>query len=63
MIMKYKNLGTMLSKEEMKGVKGGYVPCEPPVCTEGPCPNCRYHCELDSPLSSHCVSNSPIGGE
>jgi hypothetical protein len=26
MIMKYKDLGTMLSKDEMKNVKGGYIP-------------------------------------
>jgi hypothetical protein len=26
MLMKYKDLGTMLSKDEMKSVKGGYPP-------------------------------------
>jgi hypothetical protein len=57
MITKYKNLGTALSKDEMKKVKGGYVPCQPPVCSGEVCPSCKYHCEWDSPLSTHCVRN------
>jgi len=65
MLMKYKDLGTMLSKDAMKGVKGGYAPCEPPVCSYVPCPNCKYHCESNpgDPFTTHCVANNAGGQE
>ena len=56
MLMKYKNLGTMLSKDEMKKVKGGFAKCEPPVCSDGPCPNCKFRCVPNGPFSSQCVA-------
>jgi hypothetical protein len=41
MIMKYKDLGTMLSKEEMKKVAGGYKYCET-ECGGIVCGICRW---------------------
>jgi hypothetical protein len=57
MLMKYKELGKSLSKEEMKKVKGGKPPCVLPVCAGETCGNCNDHCEW-GPGGWRCVNGA-----
>jgi hypothetical protein len=57
MLMKYKDLGTMLSKDEMKNVKGGFANPEwcSISCAEGPHQCIRATCVFHDTYSA-CVS-------